>query len=329
LRVYADRIGFGIGTAYQARENADPLFPPVFSKQFNTVMMKTFMERIEPMKDEWDWSFPDEAFGKAEANDQKIFGGPLVYNNPNAPAWLLFDRKDCGAWTADELEGIMRQYIQNVIDRYGKLVAGWEVVNEPVTNPETCWRRILGTGYITRAFQYAHAANPDARLMVNDGFGWEGVDKDATDRFFSFVKQLKNSGAPVDMVGIQMHLNAETLHPSYPEEFRYFLDQAREAGVEVQITEMDVYQGPPGHFPDPWEVQRRIYRTITQICVADANCTDLIVWGVSDRYTWLAKKYKNDFIDPQPLLFDNQFREKPAFFGVLEALRDASGVRGK
>ena len=327
LRAAADRIGFGIGAAYQDDESRDPLFSSVFPSEFNTVMMKTFMKRIEPGSGVWDWSFPDRAFALASADGLKIIGGPLVYNDPNSPAWLMFDHPDCGAWNAAELEGMLQDYIDRVIAHFQQRVSAWEVMNEPLTSPDNCWRKVLGDGYIARAFRYARAADPHALLFLNEGFEWEGVDRSMTDQFFSLVKQLRGSGAPVDAVGIQMHLNAEILRPTYPDEFRYFLDQARETGVQVLITEMDVYQGSPGHFPDPLDVQQQIYQTITQVCLDYPYCTSLIVWGVSDRYTWLKHMYKN-LLDPQPLLFDLQFVEKPAFFGVLEALQAARGAGG-
>jgi endo-1,4-beta-xylanase len=322
LRYSADRIGFGIGTYFQIPEARDPLSPRVLQSEFNTLMMATFMKKTQPARDGWDWSVTDEVMQAGSANGQKIIGGPLVYDNPRAPAWLGFDKRDCGGWSADELEGILQTYIQTVVSRFRGKIYAWEVVNEPFSSDETCWHRILGEGYIGRAFGYAHAADPDARLFLNEAFGRDGVDRNSTDKFFSVVQSLRDAGAPLDSVGIQMHLNADILRPTYPEEFQYFLHQARKAGVRVLITEMDVYQGAPGFFQDPLNVQKQIFAAIARICLSFTHCTDLITWGISDRYTWLGRISGNDFIDPQPLLFDAQFQAKPAFYGVLEALQN-------
>jgi endo-1,4-beta-xylanase len=329
MRAYADPIGFGIGTVYQAQEGHNPLFPPVFSSEFNTAMMTTFMKKVQPSRDQWDWSLTDEVISLALVDNQKIIGGPLVYDNSNAPSWLLFDHADCGAWAPAELEGILRTYIQTVAARFGKQVAAWEVVNEPLTSADNCWRRLLGDRYINRAFRYAHEAAPDARLMLNEAFGRAGVDKAAADQFLALVQRLKAAGVPIDTVGIQMHLSAQILRTTYPQEIQYFLDQAQQIGVEVWITEMDVYQGSPGHFQNPFEIQKQIFETVARTCLRSALCTHLIVWGVSDRYTWLAHLSGNDFIDPQPLLFDSQFQKKPAYYGVLDALRTAAGGGGQ
>lgn len=329
MRTYADPIGFGIGTVYQAQESRNPHFPPVFASEFNTVMMTTFMKKVQPSRDQWDWSLTDEVLTLALADNQKIIGGPLVYDNATAPAWLMFDHADCGAWAPAEVEGILRTYIQTVATRFGKQVAAWEVVNEPLTSGDNCWRRLLGDHYIDRAFRYAHEADPDAVLMLNEAFGRAGVDRGTADQFLALGKQLKAAGVPIDAVGIQMHLSAEILRPTYPQEFQYFLDLARKIGVEVWITEMDVYQGPPSHFPNSLDIQKQIYKTVAQICLQSTLCTRLILWGISDRYTWLAHLSGNNFIDPQPLLFDAQFQKKPAYFGVLDALREAGGGGGQ
>ncbi len=329
LRAAADRIGFGIGTVFQQAESIDPLFPPMFSSEFNTAMMTTFMKRTQPQRDRFDWSLTEAALDQAQPNHQTIIGGPLVYDNVTAPAWLKFDTPDCGGWAPGDLEAMMQNYIQTVVSKFGDQVAGWEVVNEPLTSGDNCWHKVLGDQYIDRAFQYAHAANPDALLMLNEAFGWDGVDKTLADQFFALVRRLQAAGVPIDVVGVQMHLRADTLRPTYPDEFQYFLDQAKNLGLGVWITEMDVYQGDPGTVQNPLDVQKNIFATIAKICLQSPICNRLIFWGISDRYTWLAHLPGNEFTDPQPLLFDGQFGEKPAFFGVLQALRDAGGAGGQ
>jgi endo-1,4-beta-xylanase len=323
LRFLADSAGFGIGTPYLNPEARDPLFPPVLTTEFNTVMMTTFMKKVQPERDRFDWSLADSAFQLAQGNGMEIVGGPLVYDNLTAPAWLGFDTEDCGGWRADTLEGILKNYVQTTVSRFGKQVAIWEVVNEPLTSGENCWRAILGDEYIDRAFLYAHEADPDAVLMLNEAFSRAGVDRDLTDRFMALVRRLKDSGIPLDAIGIQLHLSADILRPTYPEEFRSFLHLARRHGAKVMITEMDVYQGPPGFFADPFDVQQEVFGTITRICLNDPRCTHLMVWGVSDRNTWLSRIEGGGFENPQPLLFDDEYLRKPAYYAVLDALRAA------
>jgi endo-1,4-beta-xylanase len=116
-----------------------------------------------------------------------------------------------------------------------------------------------------------------------------------------------------------MHLEEQQLHPDYVQEFKYFLSQARKAGVLVHITEMDVYQGPPGSVPDPYVMQKEIFYNIVHTCLQDSNCTSFTVWGMNDDLTWL--RTNKDLLDANPVLFDGQYNKKPAYYGVLEALK--------
>jgi endo-1,4-beta-xylanase len=323
LRSHADALGFRIGVLYHNPEAYNPLFLPVFTTEFNSVMLTTFMKKTQPERDRFDWYLADTVYQLASNYGMEIVGGPLVYENSTAPDWLGFSAADCGGWDPDDLEGILRSYVQTVVSRFRGAVDTWEVANEPLTNAENCWSKILGPQYVDRALEYAHEADPGARLMVNERFGRTGVDRETADRFFAFVLRLKQAGLPVDVAGIEMHLNADILNASYNDEFLYFLERARAAGVAVFITEMDVYQGPPGFFENPFEVQKQVFKTIARTCLESSNCTHLIVWGISDRYTWLSRMEAENYTDPRPLLFDWQFQPKPAYFGVLEALREA------
>ena len=57
----------------------------------------------------------------------------------------------------------------------------------------------------------------------------------------------------------------------------------------------------------------------------------LVTWGLVDPYSWLNHtKYfpqfvRADGLPQRPLLFDAEFRPKPAFDAVLHALQQAPG----
>jgi endo-1,4-beta-xylanase len=131
---------------------------------------------------------------------------------------------------------------------------------------------------------------------------------------------MRALGGHIDVAGCEMHLEAHRLHPDYVDEFKYFLNEARKAKVQAQVTEMDVYQGPPGSFPNPYENQKQIFYNIARACLKDSNCATFSVWGLADPFTWL--RPAKHLLDANPLLFDEHFRKKPAYYGVLEALKE-------
>ncbi len=176
--------------------------------------------------------------------------------------------------------------------------------------------------YIEKAFKWAREANPDVLLLLNETFRTSGVDKERVDAFFSLLDQLQRRQTPIDIIGIQMHLFAHELRPTYMDEFKYYLEQAKARGVKVFITEMDVYQGPAGFFTDPWEVQKQIYKNILATCLEYAHCTGFFTWGLSDRYPWTREDSEYLLPDTKPLLFDENLQRKPAYYGVTGAFKE-------
>jgi len=140
------------------------------------------------------------------------------------------------------------------------------------------------------------------------------------ERGLDLIKRVRALGGRIDVAGCEMHLEAQRLRPTYVDEFKYFLDQARKLGLQVQVTEMDVYQGPPGTFQDPYENQKQIFYNIAHACVKDSNCTTFAVWGLADQFSWL--RTAKDLTDANPVLFDERYNKKPAYYGVLQALKE-------
>ena len=270
----------------------------------------------------------------------------------DTPAWLKFNQPDCGGWSPAELDQIMKECIQTFVSRYKGSGHSYVVVNEPFkrsreagggTQPlrahelrpgpytpadlkDSCWRRILGEDFIAKAFAYAHEADPGAVLIMNDSFtsGMRGYDRIMQDKFMELTRRLKAQGMPIHAVGTQMHLDASPnrggpgLPPTYLDDFRDLLKKAQEIGVQVQVTEMDIYL-PPGMFPDPAQKLKEVYKGVLSTCLQFANCTALTVFGISDRVG------HNEVLafhpDAAAVLFDANYRPKPAYTGVMEALR--------
>jgi len=327
LRQYADALSFGMGTAIQRRFwDRDPGFKPTLAREFNHAVSIVFMKFTQPQRGHFDLDSIDDDMLFAKMHNMKLFGATLIYRNDTSPDWLNFGRFTCGGWSAKELDQIMKEQIQTLVRRGGDTYYAWEVVNEPLAPGQNgCWSRVLGQDeMIAKAFQYAREANPHALLVLNDTFGQAGVDKERTDEFFALIQRVKKLGGPIDVAGCEMHLEAQQLHANYIDEFKYFLEQAKAAGVQAQVTEMDVYQGPAGAIQDPYQNQKKIFYDVVHTCLQDSNCTSFTVWGIKDGLTWL--RTQKDLPDANPVLFDDGYGKKPAYYGVLEALKQGRQV---
>ena len=61
--------------------------------------------------------------------------------------------------------------------------------------------------------------------------------------------------------------------------------------------------------------QRQVYRDVVAACLAEPRCEAVTFWGFTDAHSWI-----DGFFGPDdPLPFDEQYRAKPAFFGVQDA----------
>lgn len=331
LRQYADRLGIGIGAAIQGKYWAqDPELRTTLAREFNQAVSIIPMKFTEPEEGKFDFSSMDRDIQFAREHDMRLFGTTLIYRNDEAAPWLRFNGFFCGSWSPDTLDREMRNYIQTLVQHGGASYFAWDVVNEPMApGHNRCWSRILGYEQtIAKAFRYARAGNPHTLLVLNDTFGHAGLDRNRVDTFFDLIRRLKSQGVPIDVAGTEMHLYVQQLHPDYISEFKYFLGRARSLGVKVHITELDVYQGPSGQVKDPWQAQKDVYYNVVRTCIHDTNCGSITVFGVSDRYSWLRTNLDMD--DARPLLFDDNYQKKPAYYGVLQALkegRDGQTVR--
>lgn len=322
LRQYADQMGFRVGAALSAPiSRQDPQYARVLAREFNAAHSFVFMRFTQPERGQFNFRGMDKDMQFANDHRITLFGNALVYRCRQAAPWLSPGGRCGSGWSPNELDQILRDHIQTVVRHGGNTYYAWEVVNEPLANLADPWQRAFGReGYLAKAFRYAHEANPNALLVLNEAFGWDGVDRGRTDEFFELIKKLKSSGVPIDVAGIEMHLEAQLLRPTFAGEFRYFLARAREVRVQVHVTEMDVYQGPPGAFPDPFGRQTQIYHDVVSTCLQDPGCTAFYTWGISDAHNWLAQRPGNPLPDAKPLLFDEHYGKKPAYFAVLEAL---------
>ncbi len=308
LRVLAKAKGLEIGTAVrndQAKRNR--AYRQTIAAQFSSVTPENEMkwELIEPEPGEFEFGPADEIVERAREASQKIRGHTLVWHL-QVPGWV----RELGP---RELEAAMREHIAKVVGHYKDDVSVWDVVNEPVSDrgglrPSVFARR-LGPGFIALAFRLAHAADPDAKLYLNE-IGAEAINA-KSNRLYELISGLKSQGVPIDGVGFQVHSNLEGL----PGDFVANLRRFAALGLDIAITEADVGLRLPPSAEDR-AAQARIYEQIVDACLT-VSCRSLTLWGFTDGRSWIS--------ETQPgmgaaTLLDEQLQPKPAFFAVQRVL---------
>lgn len=315
LRDLAEPAGIFIGAASGLGPLLnDPDYTRLLSREFNLLTPEVSMKwgDIHPEPERFDFTGADTLVEFAQQNGMAMRGHTLVWDYA-LPQWLVE-----GEFTRDELRALLREHIYTVAGRYRGQIYAWDVVNEPLDENgdlrDTFWLRAIGPEYISLALHWAHEADPEALLFINE-FGAEGKSA-KSEGLFALAEGLLGVGAPLHGIGLQMHVGVDWTPPAA--DLAANLGRFHDLGLEVHITEMDVrLQGSGLDEREALARQADVYREALGVCLQAPNCRAFITWGVTDRYSWIP--YFTGHPDA-PLLFDEEGRPKPAYYAIFEAL---------
>lgn len=319
LRKAAERSGRWIGAALGTYHFEDATYGAVAAAEFNYLTPENEMKWsvTEPAPSEFDFVGGDALVAFAEEHQMRVKGHCLVWYS-QLPNWVK------ALETADEVRLAMSHHIQQVAGHFRGKIAAWDVVNEAIDDGngnalrDDVFFRQLGEGYIGEAFRLARAADPNALLFYND-YSIEGLGG-KSDAAYALVKRLVESGAPIDGVGLQMHIGVE--YPSAAD-IETNIRRLGELGLWVNISELDVNLCDlPGDPSTKFEVQRQRYHDVVAACLTVPRCHAITLWGVTDKYSWLNRFMPCNSPDQSPwgLPWDDSYVRKPAWSGIVDAL---------
>ena len=351
--VFADhfRVGAALGTHQVLGEEPGAL--ELVARQFNTITPENLLKwaQVHPEPNQYDFEPADQFVAWGEAHGMFIVGHTLVWHN-QTPEWA-FAGVDGKPMDRETALARLKDHIDTVVGRYKGRIHGWDVVNEaiddegrlrsgPVGEPGRRgepWHAAIGDDYIEKAFQYAHAADPDAELYYNDYNEWHPAKILAIS---NLVRALQAKNIRIDGIGLQGHWGMD-----YPtlDEIDHMLTEYGKLGIKLMVTELDISVLPLPGQQSGAEITRRVaggnamnpysdglpadkqraladrYAAIFGVFVKHADKLDRVTfWGVHDGHSW-----RNNWPVPgrmdYPLLFDRQLRPKPAFDAVIREAR--------
>ncbi|WP_165990290.1 endo-1,4-beta-xylanase [Streptomyces sp. YIM 98790] len=301
-----------VGVAVADDKLSDEQYAGTVRKEFSSVTPENVMkwETIEPAPGEFNFEPGDRLVDFARKNHQLVYGHVLVWHS-QLPAWV-----QDGDFTAEELSDITENHITEVVSHYKGKVQRWDVLNEVFnedgTFRETKFYQTLGEDYIADAFRAAHAADPKAKLFIND-YNTDGIGP-KSDAMYELVKDLLADGVPIHGVGIQSHMILDLYDAeSYEANIQRFAD----LGLEVVITELDIRMEMPAT-EEKLAAQAEQFRAVTQACVNVDGCTGITVWGLRDNDSWVPGWFEGQ---GAPLLFNEDYSKKPAYHAMYDAFK--------
>ncbi|OLF18112.1 endo-1,4-beta-xylanase [Actinophytocola xanthii] len=310
LRAHATARNFLIGTAVATGPlSNEQAYRDTLNREFNTVTAENAMkwDATEPNQGQFNFSGADQIMASAQANGQTVHGHTLVWHN-QTPGWVQ-------NLDANAMRTAIRNHINTVVGRYAGRIASWDVVNEVFDDNggmrNSFWYQRLGESYIADAFRYARAADPNAKLCIND-YNVEGINNKST-AMYNLVSRLRGQGVPIDCVGIQGHLSIQY---GFPNDLRQNMERFAALGVDVKITELDVRMRMPAD-SNKLATQATYYRNVIDACLAVPRCNQLTVWGFTDKYSWVPDTFQGE---GAALPYTENYAAKPAYQSLHDAL---------
>ncbi|HEY5153033.1 MAG TPA: endo-1,4-beta-xylanase [Candidatus Saccharimonadales bacterium] len=273
---------------------------------------------IHPQPGVYSFKDADLLVNTALRNGIAVHGHTLVFGEAN-PRWMQ------SAPPADRQQ-IMVDHITAVMTHFKGRIHEWDVLDEPLSDNDGdyanggdglrhhIWYQAMGKDYVAIALRAAHAADPSAKLYIND-YGLE-ADGERWTALLQLIGQLQSQGVPLDGIGFEAHVYEAGDHID-PAVLERHMAQLSALGLTSRISEIDVHG-------ENSQYQAAEYAGVLKACLDQAGCTAFSTWGITDRYGSTTDtgvyplSYGND------LIWNIGLQPKPAYPKLMQLLQSGS-----
>jgi endo-1,4-beta-xylanase len=312
-----DKAPFPIGNIASAAQLKDPEWAGLIVRHFDRLTPEWQMKPEYILQADGSLRFdaPDAIVAFARAHGLGVFGHVLVWYAQDKVGPFETLKGDKARFSR-----VFDTYVTGVASHYRGKLAGWDVVNEAIDDEgilRPCrFTEALGPDYIRRAFDVAHAADPDAPLFIND-YNLEYSPKKRT-ALLRLVEGLLKAGAPVHGIGTQTHI-AANMQPGL---LKASIADIASLGLKVHVSEVDISlteaSKNPLDYPGLRPKQSALYAELAEAVMAlpPEQRFGMTFWGLRDKDSWKNTQGK-PLVRDEPCLFDDQGRMKPAAEGLI------------
>ena len=221
------------------------------------------------------------------------------------------------------MENFIKVSLETINNRWPGLVYAVDVANEAINQNQDSalrtdnnnWYSTVGKDFVYYAFKYARQYAAEGQKLYYNDFRYDYVTNNCK---YALNTILKDAIAEelVDGVGIQGHIKDDQT----PVNLMNDAKMIQQKGLECQITELDITT--PNNGKSNFEKQKKLYHDLLKQILegnlnGTTNVTAVVVWGITDNYSWRVRE-----IEKYPLLYNEDYSKKPAYYGFLEAFYD-------
>ncbi|MBP5242826.1 MAG: endo-1,4-beta-xylanase, partial [Clostridia bacterium] len=296
----------------------------------------------------------DALISWAKANGVGVRGHCLLWYK-SLPSWL--HDEFYGVAYSESVKASAYEYIGNhietVMEHFGDDVYVWDVVNEALRNYVTAknltvtdgapygdiwrtnenmsdtssewvdWFKVTG-GYEYIAYAFKKAAEVRAENHLNVELYYNDYslnDPNKRQACLNLIQMLKANNAPIDGIGMQAHYKLSDYTANKAGWIKNFEDSVKafiEAGVDVQITELDIrFDGVLTEQieAEQAEMYGKIFEVVRKYAKTkgvEHGVTGVTLWGVYDgcNEAWGKDQY--------PLVFGSDKQPKQAYYAIIK-----------
>jgi endo-1,4-beta-xylanase len=314
LKAAAEADGRYFGTALTQSNLSNSTLLNVADAQFDMVTPGNEMkwDTTEPSNGSFNFAPGDQIVSYAKAHGMRVRGHNLVWQS-QLPSWV-------SSLPSSQVQSAMETHITTEVTHYKGEVYSWDVVNEPFNSDGSfvsdAFYNAMGSGYIADALKTAHAADPNAKLYLND-YNIEGENA-KSNAMYSLAQSLLSQGVPLNGIGFESHF----IVGQVPSDMQANMQRFANLGLDVAVTELDDRMPTPASNAN-LQQQATDYGNIVKDCLAVSRCVGVSQWGVGDADSWIPGTFSGY---GAATMYDSNYQPKPAYYSALSALGGGGGT---
>lgn len=293
-------IIFDLVTPRKTPENIEE-FKRLFKNIFNFAVFPFYWSGYEPSPGKTKQQEIMEVVKWCNKNGITTKGHPLVWTHEaGTPKWL-------SNYSTAESKVLLEKRVKKIVSEFKGEIDIWDVINEVIhtvnwdmamkENKAGKNKRYTGkdlmmekVDFIDSCFQWAHKANPDAHLIINE-FNIV-ANEDSRQEFYNTVEKLLQQKTPISGLGIQVHEPFQGKYYYSPQQIWETYETYAEFNLPLHVTEFipvsngDSIKGiyKTGVWTE--QVQADFAEMIFRLSFGHPALKSINWWGFTDKHIW-------------------------------------------